>query len=96
MKRIAVFGCGLVGGLIVRDAASEPDTEVLAVDAADAALARLAGVPHVRPQRAALPDPATVSRWAAEADAVALAVPGFMGTPWTRTPARSRAGAAGT
>lgn len=80
MTRIAVLGCGLVGGLIARDAASRPGVEVLALDASEAALARLSGTPRVRTERADLSDPATVTRWAREADAVALAVPGFMGT----------------
>lgn len=80
MKTVAVLGAGLVGGLIARDLAQDAALEVLSVDASEAALAGLAGVPRLTTRRADLVDPASVAKSVAAADVVAVAVPGFMGT----------------
>lgn len=85
MSRIAVLGSGLVGGLIARDLAADPRLRVLAVDAADAALQRLTGVPGIETRRADLSRADVVAGIAREADVVAVAVPGFMGTAVLRT-----------
>lgn len=79
MKTVAVLGTGLVGGLIARDLAADETLRVLAVDAREEALRALSG-PRVATRRADLSDPAAVAGAAAEADVVALAVPGVMGT----------------
>jgi lysine 6-dehydrogenase len=80
VKRIAVLGAGLVGGLIVRDLAEDPGFEVTVADRSGEALGRLAGLPRVSTRRADLSDPAEVVRIASGADAVVGAVPGFLGT----------------
>ena len=79
MKTIAVLGAGLVGGLIARDLAQDAGIEVVAVDAREEPLAKLAGIPRLATRRADLSNPAEVARTVAGADVVALAVPGFMG-----------------
>lgn len=80
MKTVAVLGAGLVGGLIARDLAADEGLSVVAVDAREEALAKLAAVPRLATKRADLSNPAEVARAAAGADVVALAVPGFLGT----------------
>ena len=79
MKRVAVLGAGLVGGLIARDLAADERLSVTAVDARAEALAGLAG-PRLATRRADLASPAGVSAAVADADVVALAVPGVLGT----------------
>ncbi len=83
MKNITVLGAGLVGSAIIRDLAT--DFSVLAVDASDAALARLAGTPNVTTARADLSDAASVRQVIAAADLVVCAVPGFMGFATLKT-----------
>jgi len=90
MKTIAVLGAGLVGGLIARDLVRDPGIEVVAVDASDEPLAKLAGVPRLATRRADLSDPAQIAKAVAGADVVALAVPGFMGTATLRAVIRAR------
>jgi saccharopine dehydrogenase-like NADP-dependent oxidoreductase len=80
MKTVAVLGVGLVGGLIARDLAKDERLAVVAVDAREDALLKLAGVPRVTTRRADLGAPADVAAVVAGADVVALAVPGHMGT----------------
>ena len=80
MKTIAVLGVGLVGSLIARDLAQDAGITVVAVDAREEPLAKLAGVPRLATRRADLSNPAEVARTVAGADVVALAVPGFLGT----------------
>ncbi len=79
MKRITVFGCGLVGGLIVRDLASDPDVEVRAVDRSDAPLRSLAGLPRVETRTADVSNDEVLRALIADADAVVGAVPGHLG-----------------
>jgi lysine 6-dehydrogenase len=75
--RITVLGAGRVGNAIVRDLAR--DFEVTAVDASEAALARLAGASGVTTVAADLGDAGVIARLVAAADLVVGAVPGFMG-----------------
>jgi len=89
VKTITVLGAGLVGGLIARDLARDAGIEVVAVDAREEPLAKLAGVPRLATRRADLSDPAEVARTVAGADVVALAVPGFMGTEALRAVIRA-------
>jgi saccharopine dehydrogenase-like NADP-dependent oxidoreductase len=84
MKRIAVLGTGLVGGLVARDLAADAGVAVTAWDADSAALDRLAAVPRLDRRRADLSDPAAVASAVEEADAVAVAVPGFLGVAVVR------------
>lgn len=84
MKRIAVLGTGLVGGLVARDLAADPDLAVTAWDADSAALDRLGAVPRLERRRADLSHPAAVAAAVETADAVAVAVPGFLGVPVLR------------
>jgi saccharopine dehydrogenase-like NADP-dependent oxidoreductase len=79
LKRVVVLGAGLVGGLIARDVASDPEFDVTAYDASASALARLAGT-RIATRRADLSDARAVRDAVAGVDAVAVALPGFMGT----------------
>jgi lysine 6-dehydrogenase len=90
VKTVVVLGSGLVGGLIARDLACDAGLTVVAVDAREEPLAKLAGVPRLATRRADLTDPAEVARAVAGADVVALAVPGFMGTQALRAVIRAR------
>lgn len=84
MKRITVLGTGLVGSLVARDLAADPALLVTAWDADPAALDRLAAVPRLDCRRADLSDLAAVATAVESADAVAVAVPGFLGVPVLR------------
>ena len=79
MKRIAVLGTGLVGGLIARDLARDPGLGVVAVDGSAGSLSKLAGIPRVETRVADLANPEEIRAVVREVDAVALAVPGFLG-----------------
>ena len=79
MKRIAVLGTGLVGGLIARDLASDPGLGVVAVDRSAGSLSKLAGIPRVETRVADLTSAEEIRAAVREVDAVALAVPGFLG-----------------
>jgi len=83
MKNITVLGAGLVGSAIIKDLATE--FAVRAVDAGEAALARLANTPNVVTERADLSEPTAVQRVIADADLVVCAVPGFMGFATLKT-----------
>jgi lysine 6-dehydrogenase len=78
MKAV-VFGCGLVGGAMVRDLAKDREFEVTAIDANDVALKTLEGIPGVTTQAANLHHAPTVGRLAREHDIAVLALPGHMG-----------------
>jgi lysine 6-dehydrogenase len=80
MKRIAVLGTGLVGRVIAQDLASDPEISVLAVDRNPEAVAALAGLPRVETRTADLSLPQVVAATVKDVDAVALAVPGFLGS----------------
>ncbi len=84
MKRIAVLGTGLVGGLVARDLASDSGLAVTAWDADPASLDRLSSAPRLERRLADLSDPDAVAKAVEGADAVAVAVPGFLGVPVVR------------
>lgn len=79
MKKIAVLGCGLVGGVMARDLAGDPELEVTACDRSEEALARLASVPRLKTRPADLSSREEIQRIARESDVVVGAVPGFLG-----------------
>ena len=85
VKRIAVLGAGLVGGLIARDLAADSTVEVVAVDLNEKALGDLAGAGRIETRRADLSDTGEIARIAKEADVVVGAVPGFLGAVVQRT-----------
>jgi len=72
VKTIVVLGAGLVGGLIARDLVRDPGIQVIAVDASEEPLAKLAGVPRLATERADLADPAKIARAVAGALSIAL------------------------
>ena len=80
MKRIAVLGAGLVGSLIARELAADGRYDVTAVDRSEEALGALAGRGRLTTTRADLSSPGEIVRAVANADVVAGAVPGFLGT----------------
>src|SRR5450631_1026781 len=80
MKRIAVLGAGLVGSLIAKELAADGRYDVTSVDRSEAALGALAGIPRLLTARADLSSPHEIVRAVADADVVAGAVPGFLGT----------------
>ena len=79
MKKIAVLGCGLIGNVIARDLASDPDIAVTVFDRSEEALARLAAVPRITTAAADLASADSIRRAVAPADVVVGAVPGFLG-----------------
>jgi lysine 6-dehydrogenase len=85
MKRVTVLGCGLIGGTIVRDLASDATLSVRAVDLSDEALARVREIPRVELQQADLSDSAAIARVIEDADVVVGAVPGRFGLAMLRT-----------
>lgn len=80
MKRIAVLGAGLVGGLVARDLAADPEIDATCWDADPGAVSRLETVGRLTARRADLRDTAAVDEAVRDADAVAVAVPGALGT----------------
>ena len=76
---VSVLGAGLVGSAIAKDLAEDSRFSVTAFDRSDAALSILRGTPRLATRQADLSDPDQVASAVAEADLVALAVPGFMG-----------------
>ncbi|MFI5181353.1 MAG: saccharopine dehydrogenase C-terminal domain-containing protein [Thermoanaerobaculia bacterium] len=79
MKKIAVFGTGLVGSLMARELAADGRFEVTAYDRDERALGALAARPRLETRRMDLSSPAEVARAAAAADVVVGAVPGSLG-----------------
>lgn len=79
-KRVVVLGAGRVGALIARDLAEEPSLTVVAADRDRAALEGLDGGENLIGAEADLSREGEAARLAAAADAVVVAVPGFMGT----------------
>ncbi len=80
MKRVAVLGAGLVGGLIAKDLARDGNLRVTVADRSETALGRVATFPRIETRRAELSRPDEVRSLAREADVVAVAVPGYLGT----------------
>lgn len=79
MKRITVFGAGLVGSAIIKDLAQGEEFALLAVDASQHALDKLQGLPAVTLQQADVSSGGTVADLVDGADLVISAVPGFLG-----------------
>ena len=79
MKRAVVLGCGLVGKVMVRDLAADPDLEVHVHDLSESNLAAVADLPRVQRSRTDLSDPAAIQKAVRDADVVVGAVPGFIG-----------------
>ncbi len=77
--KVSVLGAGLVGSAIAKDLAAGGRFDVTAFDVSGDVLGRLEGVSGLKTRVADLSDPAAVQGAVAEADLVALAVPGFMG-----------------
>jgi saccharopine dehydrogenase-like NADP-dependent oxidoreductase len=84
MPRITVLGAGLVGAFVARTLA-EDGLDVTAVDRSEAALGALAGVPKLKTRRADLSSASAIAECVADADAVAGAVPGFLGHAMLKT-----------
>lgn len=85
MKRIAVLGSGLVGGVMVRDLSSDPSLEVRVFDFSEQNLARVKDLPRVSVSKADLSNRQAVTDAVADADAVVGAVPGRMGLAMLET-----------
>jgi saccharopine dehydrogenase-like NADP-dependent oxidoreductase len=79
MKKIYVFGAGMVGGAMALDLALDERFDVTVVDYDPNALARVAAAGKVRVLHRDLSDPSMSRELAGEADLVVNAVPGFMG-----------------
>lgn len=79
MKKIAVLGCGLVGGVMARDLAADPELEITACDRSPEALERLSAVPRLKTRPADLSSREEIQKIARESDVVVGAVPGFLG-----------------
>ncbi len=78
-RRIVVLGAGRVGGTIARDLAADAAFDVVAVDASDASLSRLEGVPRLVRQRADFDQSGILDPLLESADLVVCAVPGPIG-----------------
>jgi saccharopine dehydrogenase-like NADP-dependent oxidoreductase len=84
VKKVAVLGGGLVGGLVAADLAADREIETICWDAAAETVARLDRVEGLTARRADLRDPSAVGEAVRDADAVAVAVPGSLGTQVVR------------
>ena len=84
MTRVAVLGAGLVGRVLARDLASDPELEVLAVDSSEAALREIGGFPGIETRATDLSNPDEMGRAATEADVVVGALPGRLGASLQR------------
>ena len=85
MKKVVVLGCGLVGGVMVRDLAADKELNVVSVDVSQSNLDRLRDLPHVETRQADLSDQNAIRKVIADADVVVGAVPGRMGYAMLRT-----------
>ncbi|HUO85737.1 MAG TPA: saccharopine dehydrogenase C-terminal domain-containing protein [Thermoanaerobaculia bacterium] len=85
MKRITVLGCGLVGGLIVRDLAADEELSIRVGDASEQALDRVRELPRVETRKADLSDPVSIRDLVSDADVVVGAVPGRIGFSMLKT-----------
>jgi len=79
MKKVVVLGGGLVGGVMARDIATDPQLQVTVVDRDEALLARLKQRAKVATERADLADLGRVQALAEAHDLVIGAAPGFLG-----------------
>lgn len=78
MKAI-VLGCGLVGGVIVKDLAKDENSQVIAADIDERRLNKLTKETEIRGIKADLSDSKVIKEIVAEQDIVIGAVPGFLG-----------------
>lgn len=85
MARIAVLGCGLVGKVMVRDLATDPDLRVVVHDVSEANLKEVSSLPAVETRRADLSSSAAIRDAVKDADAVVGAVPGVLGYSMLQT-----------
>jgi len=79
VKKAAVLGCGLVGGVIARDLAADHDFAVTVFDRSEEALGRLRASARLETRTADLSSSEEIARAVADADVVVGAVPGFLG-----------------
>ncbi|MGC4113304.1 MAG: saccharopine dehydrogenase C-terminal domain-containing protein [Myxococcales bacterium] len=79
MKKIVVFGGGLVGGVMARDLSSDSNFKVTVVDRDEGVLASLKARMPIETRKADLSDLKAVGELAAAHDFVVGAAPGFMG-----------------
>src|SRR5512142_1310580 len=79
MKKAAVLGCGLVGSVIARDLAADPEFAVSVFDRSEEALGRLRASARLSTRAADLSSAEEIGRVVAGADVVVGAVPGFLG-----------------
>ncbi|MBI5477702.1 MAG: saccharopine dehydrogenase NADP-binding domain-containing protein [Deltaproteobacteria bacterium] len=79
MKKVVVLGGGLVGGVMARDIAVDPQLQVTVVDRDEALLARLRERAKVATERADFADLGRVQALVQAHDLVLGAVPGFLG-----------------
>jgi len=79
MKNVTVLGCGLVGSVIARDLAEDPDLRVTVFDREERSLARIADTRALRGLTEDLSTAAGIRAATADADVVVGAVPGFLG-----------------
>lgn len=77
--KIAVLGAGMVGSVIAKDLAQEPDISVVAVDLSQEVLIKLETEASVTGIQADLQEKGRVCSIVADSDLVISAVPGFMG-----------------
>jgi saccharopine dehydrogenase-like NADP-dependent oxidoreductase len=79
MSKAVVLGCGLVGKVMVRDLADDPNLDVHVHDLSESNLNAVADLPRVQRSRTDLSDPAALQKAVRDADVVVGAVPGFIG-----------------
>jgi lysine 6-dehydrogenase len=79
MKKVVVLGGGLVGGVMARDLAADPQLQVTVVDRDEGVLARLKERARVATERADFADLGRVQTLVQAHDLVVGAVPGFLG-----------------
>ena len=77
--KITVLGAGMVGSVIAKDLAQEPDISVVAVDLSQEVLVRLEAEASVTGIQADLQEKGRIFSIVADSDLVISAVPGFMG-----------------
>lgn len=90
MKKVVVLGSGLVGAVMVRDLATDPELSVAVADVSQSSLDRLADLPNVEKRRADLSSSSAISEVIRDADVVVGAVPGRLGFAMLRTVLEAR------
>jgi len=78
-KKVVVFGCGLVGRVIVRDLSRDDELSVTVVDRSESALESVERLPLAERLVTDLSDPTELARVASRHDLVVGALPGFLG-----------------